>query len=886
MKHLLFLFVFSITTAAWSVADDSLESSSLRPVSVRFTGIEQTEVPSFRRQVIPLMSRAGCSGRECHGSFSGQGGFHLSLFGYDFDKDHKEITDDQEEGVRIDRAVAEQSLVLLKPTLQVKHKGKERIKKDSWEYTLLRNWIQGGARNDAKETGDFDRLEVFPKEIVFQKPGESVQLRVLAHWKDGAVENVTELTRFRSNDDSVAAISDTGRVEAKEKGDTHVVAFYDNGILAVPVILPVTDQHGERYPQVAARTKVDELVNAKLRKLGILPSELCTDAEFLRRVSLDLAGTLPTPDEVTTFLADKSPNKRSAKVDDLLKSPSYAAWWTTKLCDFTGNTPRTLNNGAMGLRNYTQTVARQWYEWIYKRVANNVPYDQLAEGIILATSRTNSDQSYEAFAKEMAAYFRTDHPADFSDRPSLPYFWQRRNVTKPEEKALAFAHTFLGVRIECAQCHKHPFDQWTKMDFEQFQAFFEPVRFGGGPPRKDEQVTFQSVQKQMRELSMASTMSTNTTTPEDAKKAQQQAQQQQQKKLQDETQRRVEAGEVAPWQEVYVVQRPANRSQQKPQAKNQNSAGRVLTPKILGGEQVLLTQYNDPRQPLMDWLRDKANPYFARSVVNRLWANYFGRGIVEPSDDMNLANPPVNQELMEYLADGFVTHGYDMQWLHREIVTSDTYQRSWKTTPSNKLDEKNFSHFIIRRLPAEVAMDAIAMATSGAKQLEGFSSSIETRAIGPNVEAPPTGGQPNLTKTLTVFGRPTRETNCDCERTTDPTLMQTIFMRNDPELLGRLEAARNGQSAWIAELRQTFRPPRPARIKNSEKTPTTPSPELTGERLDETIAEVFLRTVSRPPTESEMTLARQDIVTTQDVVTGVRDLLWAMLNTREFMVNH
>ena len=886
MKRLLFLFVFSITTAPRSVADDSLESISLRPVSVRFSTAEQTEVPSFRRQVVPLMSRAGCSGRECHGSFSGQGGFHLSLFGYDFDKDHKEITDDQEEGVRIDRAFPEQSLVLLKPTLQVKHKGKERIKKDSWEYTLLRNWIRGGARNDAKETADFDRLEVFPKEIVFQKPGESVQLRVLAHWKDGAVENVTELTRFRSNDDSVAAISDTGRVEAKERGDTHVVAFYDNGILAVPVILPVTDQHGERYPQVAARTKVDELVNAKLRKLGILPSELCTDAEFLRRVSLDLAGTLPTPDEVTKFLADKSPNKRSAKVDDLLRSPGYAAWWTTKLCDFTGNTPRTLNNGAMGLRNYTQTVARQWYEWIYKRVVNNVPYDQLAEGIILATSRTNSDQSYEAFAKEMAAYFRTDHPADFSDRPTLPYFWQRRNVTKPEEKALAFAHTFLGVRIECAQCHKHPFDQWTKMDFEQFQAFFEPVRFGGGPPRKDEQVTFQSVQKQMRELSMASTMNTNTTAPEDAKKAQQQAQQQQQKKLQEETQRRVEAGEVAPWQEVYVVQRPANRSQQKPQAKNQNPAGRVLTPKILGGEQVLLTQYADPRQPLMDWLRNKANPYFARSLVNRLWSNYFGRGIVEPSDDMNLANPPVNQELMEYLADGFVTHGYDMQWLHREIVTSEAYQRSWKTTPSNKLDEKNFSHFIMRRLPAEVAMDAIAMATSGAKQLERFSSGIETRAIGPNVEAPPTGSQPNLTKTLTVFGRPTRETNCDCERTTDPTLMQTIFMRNDPELLGRLEAARNGQSAWIAELRQTFRPQRSAKIKNSEKTPTTPSPELTGERLDETIAEVFLRTVSRPPTESEMTLARGDIVTTHDTVTGVRDLLWAMLNTREFMVNH
>jgi hypothetical protein len=320
----------------------------------------------------------------------------------------------------------------------------------------------------------------------------------------------------------------------------------------------------------------------------------------------------------------------------------------------------------------------------------------------------------------------------------------------------------------------------------------------------------------------------------------------------------------------------------------------VITPKILGGDKVLLSQYSDPRQPLMDWVRDQSNPYFARAWVNRVWANYFGRGIVEPADDMNLANPPTNAELMDYLAERFVAQGYDMQWLHREIVNSDVYQRSWKTTPSNKLDEKNFSRFVMRRLPAEVVLDAMTMATTGAAQIEKFASDLPSRAIGPNADAAVQVRQPNNSRTLAIFGRPARETNCDCERTSEPTLMQTIYTRNDPELLNRLETARNGQSAWITELRQTFgqrTAERPAgRGKKEIITPPsaskTPGSTLTGEILDQIIAEVFFRTVSRPPTESEKTQAREDIVLASDTITGVRDLLWAMLNTREFMVNH
>lgn len=901
--------------------------------SERFSSLQKSDEPSFRRHVVPLMSRAGCSGRECHGSFAGQGGFQLSLFGYDFEKDHAAITTGKggEDEVRINSESPEKSLILMKPTMETRHKGKERLKKNSWEYNLVLKWIQAGAKIDVKETGEFDRLEVTPREIVFKKNGDYAQLRVLAHWKDGTVEDITQLTRFRSNDDSVAAVSDTGRVEAKDAGDTHVVAFYDNGVLPIPVIQPVTAQNGAKYPKVATRTKVDETVVAKLRKLGIVPSEVCTDAEFLRRVSLDLTGTLPTPDEVTKFLADKSPEKRAAKVDELLKTPAYAAWWTTKLCDFTGNTARTLNVGGGGARNYQQAFSRQWYDWIQKRVADNMPYDKIAEGIILASGRTKPDQTYKEFAIEMASYFRSDKPADFAERPNMPYYWQRRTVQKAEEKALAFAHTFLGVRIECAQCHKHPFDQWTKTDFQQFQAFFEPIRYGSAPTRKDEDVTFASVTKEIRDITMKA------------------EEKDRQRVTQQETQKRIDAGEVAPWQEVFVAQNTTPQRGNPKQPNNRNAGGRVLTPKILGGDEVLLNEYPDPRAPLMDWLRHKDNPYFARAWVNRVWANHFGRGIVEPADDMNLANPPVNKELFDHLTDGFVASNYDMKWLHREIVNSDTYQRSWKPTPSNKLDEKNFSRAVIRRLPAEVVVDALAMACAGTEQNAKFASDIEPRAIGPNAEGPARGGGGRATSntTLAMFGKPARETNCDCERTTDPTLLQTLYTRNDPEMLGRLEAARAGAPAWITELRQQFRQTsrnaapkdggeivalerkiqamreltevdpsikqkiaeatarleelkrdlkvsvkvsgpdgRAVPVNDKNRAGATGVVALDGEPLDKIIAEVFLRTVSRPPTARETVEARKDIASARDPIDGVRDLLWAMLNTREFMVNH
>jgi Protein of unknown function (DUF1553)/Protein of unknown function (DUF1549) len=847
MNYLLLFCAMAGTAVCLEPANTRAAAIKDATASERFGSLRAPEAPSYRRHVIPLLSRLGCNGRECHGAFSGQGGFQLSLFGYDFEKDHNEITRDSDGGeaeVRVNTKQPLESLILTKGAALTKHKGKERFKQDSWEYNLLLKWITGGARTDVEQTGEFDRLEVVPSEVVFQKPGETVQLEVFAHWKDGTVENVTQLTRFRANDDSVCAVSDTGRIESLGPGDTHVVAFYDNGVQPVPVMRPVSQFTGNKYPNTPARTKVDELVVAKLRKLGIVPSETCTDAEFLRRVSLDLTATPPSPDEIRKFLADPSPDKRARKIEELFQTPGYAAWWATLLCDFGGNDPRRLSAPTGDENFFSSILSRQWFDWVHRRIERNEPYDKIVAGIILASGRTSPDQTYEEFAREMSSYFRSTNPADFTARADMPYFWQRNNIRKPEEKALAFAHTFLGVRIECAQCHKHPFDQWTKMDFEKFQAFFEPLRYEGRPS-PGERIDFQSAQDTFKA----------SLDPEKRGGQVYRA---------TEFKKQIDQETILPWPEVFAVTKPLTPKEiAKRKKQNPDYSGRVLTPKILGGEEVLANQYADPREPLMAWLRSRNNPYFAPALVNRVWAVYFGRGIVDPPDDMNLANPPSNKELLDHLARGFVASGYDLKWLHRTIANSDTYQRSWQPTPSNKNDERNFSRALIRRLPAEVVFDSIALATSSATGQQSFRGDLENRAIGPNatISGKIRGGDRYA---LSTFGKPARNMNCDCERTSDPTLLQTLYIRNDPGFLQLLDSAK--REGWMDELR------------GIEK--------QGGLSLDRTIEEVFLRSVARLPSQAELEKARGDVAGARTRLEGVRDLLWAMLNTREFMVNH
>ena len=924
----------------------SLEAAELAPASQRFTTLEPgdgelVEVPDFQKHVLPLMGQLGCNGRSCHGSFQGAGGFQLSLFGYDFKKDHAALM--AKESGRVNLDDPEGSKILLKPTLQMPHKGGQRMEIDSWQYNLLVRWIEAGAPS-ASEAARFEHLEVTPRELRFNQVGQTAQLKVVAHWSDGTIEDVTCLSRFRTNDESIAEIDEYGLVTAKAPGDTHVVAFYDNGVTAIPVLIPVSDQVGPRYPEVPTPTQIDALVVDKLRKLGIVPSGICDDAEFLRRVSLDLTGTLPIPEEVSSFLADDRPNKRALKIDELLERPTYSAYWAMKLCDFTGNAERHFQ-GTINPR----LTAQHWYEWIERRLRENMPYDKIVEGIVLARGR-EPGESYADYAARESSYY---HPnpadqADFTERDTMPYYWARRNARTPDDKALSFSHAFLGIRLECAQCHKHPFDQWTQADFQQFTQFFAGVRYG--KPREYTQML------------------------NDLTKTHPQLKGKNNNQLNRELAGLLRNGETVPLEELIVT--PPRRPNTKGQAQPRRQGGRVATPKLLGGDEVDVTSEADLREPLMEWLRSPENPYFARALVNRVWANHFHVGIVNPPDDMNLANPPSNEPLLDYLVGQFIGGGFDLKALHREILNSDTYQRSWEVNPTNRLDERNFSRAVIRRLPAEVVLDAVKQVTANSASLAQAGSWIGDRAIGPM-------GNSRVQResyAATVFGENKRDTNCDCARSNEPNLLQAIFLQNDDrELLAVLDR----RDGWLAELQGRGGPAPEARqprkpdteLKNPNKVeerlakaqtkaaaqegkgdgtdlqrqlaetrarlvevqqrlralsgnaaaatkgqrrqrlqaqigelqrrivalqtqarrqretnqvndPAKVKAVASGFDLEEVVHEAYLRTLSRLPRPEELAAACDYIASSETPIDGVRDLLWALINTKEFVTNH
>jgi hypothetical protein len=890
------------------------------PVSQRFAvDAKSEEVPDFRRHVEPLFGRLGCNGRACHGSFQGRGGFHLSLFGYDAPADHQALLGGADG--RVDVKQPTESLILKKPTLTIDHEGGLRYKRGGWEYRLLLKWIEGGAKLTGTQPAgakspnakplDIQRLDISPAEIVFHKPGETVQLHAVVHWTDGTAEDVTPICRYQTNDDSLAKVDPSGLVTCLEKGDTQVVAFYDNGITPVPVFLPVSDLIGPRYPTTPTANRIDELVLKKLRKLGVTQSPLSDDAEFLRRLSLDVTGTLPAPDEIRSFLADRSADKRRRKIDELLERPAYAAWWATRICDLTGN------NAAQIDWFDSNIAATQWYDWMYDRLRRNVPYDKIVAGLLLANSR-QPGQSYGDYCKQMATYYAPDKPADFAAQPTMPLYWARRNFRKPDDIALGFCYTFLGVQMQCCQCHKHPFDRWTKQDFDDFSRFFTRVGYGIAPDDRkahDEMVTVLSGEEMKRDTKDPGTQNTKKADAKtadaekaDAKKAD--AKKADAKKKVDLTKLYAELahqGKAIPFQEVFVLPKPSSGKvddaktkdkardapakshvgKDKPE-KAMAKAAPASMAKLLGGDSVDLNQYDDPRQVLVDWLRANPKRYFARVIVNRVWASYFNVGIIQPTDDLNQAHPPSNPELLDYLTNAFVEHGYDLKWLHREIFNSRTYQLSWQPNDTNGLDERNFSHAIPRRLPAEVAYDALRLATAGSEEWQAAADHPIDRAIGLDVASGQKAGKPVQGKNryaLAVFGKPRRLTNCDCERSSQPSLLQTFFLQNDQETLGLLDR----DHGWLAEVSAKLGPAMTATHESPTATKNTKqrtAPALSSADLDGLAQEAYLRTLSRQPRPPELARARQAITEAESPKAGLRDLLWALLNTKEFIVNH
>lgn len=788
-------------------------ADAIPSVSRRFASDASGETPDFQRHVSPLLGRLGCNGRSCHGSFQGQGGLRLSLFGYDFAMDHKGLTGPASTGnrSRVDRTQPARSLILQKPLLLVDHEGGERFKEGGWEHRLLLRWIDSGA-DGSRTMQPLESLKVEPAEIVFASDHSPVRLRVVARWRNGDREDVTPLCRFRTNDDSIVDVDADGVVTSVGPGDSHVIVFYDNGIEAVPVLRPFTrierglseSSTRDKSARRDGAGRIDEFIEQKLEKLNLTPSATCTDAEFLRRVSLDLTGTLPTPAEIEQFLADRTPGKRQQKIDELLQRPAYAAWWANKLCDFTGCNPA--QQAELG-----QETSVQWYMWIYARLLENVPYDELVRRIVLASSR-RPGQSFDEYATEMSAYFRDDLPADFAQRDTMPHYWTRRSMRKPEEASQAFAHNFLGVRLQCAQCHKHPFAPWTQQDFQDFSRFFEGLKYG--------------VPEESREpyRRLAGQVGLNVRGDDGAN-------------INNEVLKQARRGRTIPWRELHFRSPEASR-----------------TLSLLRSDTVTLEEADDPRQPIMEWMTRPDNPWFARAFVNRVWAAYFHRGLIDPPDDLNPANPPSHPALLDWLSSEFVKHGMDIRWLHRTITSSDAYQRSWRPNETNENDRRNYSRMVPRRMPAEVVYDSVKQSLAAAAVSEEVRSDLSRRAIG-HLSMRLAG-----TYAMQVFGKPERAVNCDCERVNQPSLLQAIFLQNDPLMDDRLR-----ESGWLLELEQ---------LHTEGRIPP----------FDQLVREAWLRTLSREPSAEEADRALRHMNSAESPLEGLGDLLWALLNTKEFIL--
>jgi hypothetical protein len=755
----------------------------------------------FDRHVASLFGRLGCNAGSCHGSFQGRGGLNLSLFGHDPARDFDALTRGAQ-GRRVNVLEPDRSLVLLKATGQVPHEGGRRFDPGSWEYRVIRGWIAAGARRDPARPAARE-IELRPPESRLERPGAMGRLTVIARFADGSEADVTPFCELRARETDVADVSSTGAVRGIGPGDTAVVAAY-NGLLATARILVSTGRHVV-VPDVPAADVIDREVYAKLRVLGIEPSGLAPDAEFLRRVTLDVIGTLPTPAEIRAFLADQSPDKRPKTVDRLLAHPMHAALWATRYLDITG-CDVTAMEGPDELRSRR---ARLWHDWFRARFAANTPYDRIARGVLCATSRDGDDaHEWARREAERARSLRNGDDTGYADKPGLDLFWRRLvngDYSPVEPLAERIATAFLGVRLECAQCHKHPFDRWSRNDYRSFANIVADVQFGLSPD----------------------VLAATAALLEDRRKAD-------------------PRGVLPPIpriREVFVSDRPSRRLADP-------DTGRPLVPRALGGP--VLPEGRDPRERFFDWLVTPDNPYFARSFVNRVWAVYFGAGVVDPVDSVSGTNPPSNSRLLDALASDFVARGHDIRRLEQMVLNSRAYQRSPNPVAGNLDDRRNFARSVPRPMMAEVLVDALDAALGvpgdfgpdapkGARAIE-----IATNRV----------ASPDLARAFRILGRPERASVCDCERPKAPALRQTLFLMTDSALLAKLKAGR---------------------IKT-----------LAGsDRCDaEAVEELFLASLSRPPSWEEARSALDHLRRSADRASALADVLWALINTREFVLNH
>jgi Protein of unknown function (DUF1549)/Protein of unknown function (DUF1553) len=801
--------------------------ATVRADSISLPGDAKLDRVDFERHVMGVLGRSGCSSGSCHGSFQGKGGLQLSLFGYDPAMDFNALTR-QASGRRISQTDPDNSLLLLKATGQVPHGGQARFGKNSWAYQILRTWIVQGAEWKPG-SGEARSIRAVPSEYVLAKPKEEGQIRIQAEFSDGTAEDITPLCDFRTNDDAVVESLNLGKIRAVRPGDTAVIVSYRGTVLPVRVLVPTVPAPGFKYPSIPEMNYIDHEVFAKLRRLNMVPSDLVGDEEFLRRVHLDTIGQLPTSDEIRTFVADKRVDKRSRKIDELLAHPLHAALWATKFCDITGNNTDMLENP----QQRRVALSQMWHDWFRKRVADNMPYDQIVHGVLCATSRDGkSPVDYIKEVEAVEAAQDKGEPTNYAERKSLDLFWRTQQKLTLEVIGEKTAAAFLGVRLECAQCHKHPFDRWTQLDYRSYANVFSPVVFSVSPEARK---PFQDATAERNKANMEKQKG-------GGKKGNQ----------------------VAPLREVFVSISATGKGANP--ALTALDSKTPLTPKALGGPEIPLKTDGDPRESLFAWMHAPENPFFARSFANRVWGHYFGQGIVHPVDDFSLANPASNDKLLDALAADFLSHKYDIRALERVILNSRTYQLSSTPNATNRFDRINYAHSYVRPLMAEVVVDVLNDAM-GVKEKWAPTDGVRVDARAIEVGASRVQN-PTVSFAFRTFGRPPRSTACDCERTAEPALTQKLFLMADTNLYGKLQSSKR-----ISELLAE---------KKSD---------------DEVLDELFLGTMSRFPTAEERTkfhdFARERKLPTgltRDSLRGRQaiftDTLWALMNTSEFIFNH
>jgi hypothetical protein len=620
----------------------------------------------------------------------------------------------------------------------VPHTGGTRFRKGDELYETVHEWLRSGALLDQGEIPTVTKVDIYPKGAVLNGEGAQQKISVRAYYSDGTDRDVTHLAYFSSNNDNSAVIEQDGVVTAQNRGEAFIMARFDTHTVGTHfIVLPKNLQFA--WNELPENNYIDGHMHNKLKNLRIIPSELCTDEEFIRRVTLDVTGRLPTVEEYNAFLANVDPKKREKLVDELLTRKEFVEIWVMKWAELL--TIRTTNQ-----ISYKSMLL--YYTWLQERVANNVPMNVMVQELLGSNGGT--------FANAATNYYQNE-----------------TNTLKVAENV---AQVFMGMRMQCAQCHNHPFDRWTMDDYYSFAAFFSQIgRKRGEDPR--EIIVFNSGSGDVRH--------------------------------------------------------PVGN--------------RVMAPKFLGGETPDVAG-KDRRQVMANWLASDENPFFAQNLSNIVWAHFFGKGIIQEVDDVRISNPPVNKELIDALSEKLRGYNYDFKKLVRDICTSRAYQLSTKTNETNEKDTTNFSHATLRRMRAEVLLDAITQVTTTSNKFPGLPSGARAVQI---------ANGNTSTYFLTTFGRAKRETVCSCEVKMEPNLSQALHMLNGDTVN--------------------------AKITQGGLVTTRLGEEVPHEKI---IEEIYIRCMTRKPTEKELTNLMELVGQEENKQQALEDVFWALLNSREFVFNH